>query len=507
MSETSELRQTLLSQGEALHARYRDMLTGGWRQRIPLLTLSASAIVVYLVGLVALGISPIKIISGAGRLIDIEGLMLPPDPDTWSRFLLYLGALGQTLSIAFLGTLLGAIIGCPFGFLAARNVVVNRLVRLLTRRSLDTVRSVDTLIWALIWINVVGLGPFAGALAIMSTDLGAFGKLMSEAIEAADRKPVDGVLSVGGSRLHGVRFGMLPQVLPVFASQLLYFFESNTRSATIIGIVGAGGIGLQLSEQIRVLEWQQVSFLILMVLVTVAALDWISQRLRSAIIGHRPSSPIELAAKRGQGFKIALVVAGKTHDQVAGARIRIGAQIVRRARRGTAVAALRLPHHRRRPPIIALEEGVDLLLGRGSHPRRSPMSHKPLRQNRQDFAPHRGRSAAPPRIVRSSARDRPRWRTSHRNICRLVRAPGGPILPSRSVGRRSDTGSAPIRRLRLSTARSNRPAYRSIAPGTAASLPSCSRLGLRMALQQQRTRLVYSERRWQCLLRGRAVPR
>src|SRR5271165_4788248 len=90
-------------------------------------------------------------------------------------------------------------------------------------------------------------------------------------IEAADHKPVDGVLSVGGSRLQGVRFGILPQVLPVFASQILYFFESNTRSATLIGIVGAGGIGLQLSEQIRVLEWQQVSFLILMVLITVAA--------------------------------------------------------------------------------------------------------------------------------------------------------------------------------------------------------------------------------------------
>jgi len=95
------------------------------------------------------------------------------------------------------------------------------------------------------------------------------------------------VLAAGGSRLDSVRFGMLPQVLPVIASQLLYFFESNTRSATIIGIVGAGGIGLQLSEQIRVLEWQQVSFLILMILVTVAALDWISQRLRGAIIGRR----------------------------------------------------------------------------------------------------------------------------------------------------------------------------------------------------------------------------
>src|SRR5207248_2230528 len=87
----------------------------------------------------------------------------------------------------------------PFGFLAARNVVANRLIHFLSRRSLDTLRSVDTLIWALIWINVVGLGPFAGALAIMSSDIGAFGKLMSEAIEAADRRPVDGVLSAGGS--------------------------------------------------------------------------------------------------------------------------------------------------------------------------------------------------------------------------------------------------------------------------------------------------------------------
>jgi phosphonate transport system permease protein len=245
------------------------------------------AVGVYGAGLVFPGISPANIVSGLGRLFDIAGLMFPPDPETWARVLLYLGALGQTLAIAFLGTVFGAILGFPFGFLAARNVVANRLLHFLARRSLDTVRSVDILIWALIWINVVGLGPFAGALAIMSSDLGAFGKLVSEAIEASDRKPVDGVLSAGGSRLHGIRFGMLPQILPIFASQVLYFLESNTRSATIIGIVGAGGIGLQLSEQIRVLEWQQVSFLILMVLVTVAALDWISQRLRNTIIGHR----------------------------------------------------------------------------------------------------------------------------------------------------------------------------------------------------------------------------
>jgi phosphonate transport system permease protein len=155
----------------------------------------------------------------------------------------------------------------------------------MTRRGLDTIRSVDTLIWALIWINVVGLGPFAGMLAIASTDFAALAKLMSEAIETADQGPVEGVISSGGGRLDVIRFGLLPQVLPVFASQALFFFESNTRSATIIGIVGAGGVGLYLSEMIRVLEWQEAAFLILMVLLTVAVIDMISRRLRAAIMG------------------------------------------------------------------------------------------------------------------------------------------------------------------------------------------------------------------------------
>jgi phosphonate transport system permease protein len=145
------------------------------------------------------------------------------------HFLLYLDALGRTLSIAFLATLLAAVLALPFGFLAARNVAANRLVHLLARRSLDTVRSIDVLIWALIWINVVGFGPFAGALAIASFDCEALAKLMSDAIETADCKSVEGVLASGGGRWLAIRFGLVPQVLPIFASQLLYFFESNTR--------------------------------------------------------------------------------------------------------------------------------------------------------------------------------------------------------------------------------------------------------------------------------------
>ena len=170
---------------------------------------------------------------------------------------------------------------------ARQNVVPPHIVASPIRRCLHTIRGVDTLIWALVWINVVGLGPFAGVLAIALSDFGALGKLFSEAIEGADRKQVEGIRASGGNALHEIRFGLMPQVFPVIAGQMLYFFESNTRSATIIGIVGAGGIGLQLAEQIRVLEWQKVSFLILMILIAVAAIDWISGKLRFAIIGPR----------------------------------------------------------------------------------------------------------------------------------------------------------------------------------------------------------------------------
>jgi phosphonate transport system permease protein len=211
--------------------------------------------------------------------------MFPPSWGDSESLFRYVKALGETVAIAFLGTMLAAVIALPLSFIAARNTTVSQVLRFLARRSFDTLRGVDTLVWALIWVNVVGLGPFAGVLAIAISDIGSFGKLFSEAIEASDRKPVEGVVASGGSRLHAIRFGILPQVAPVLISQYLYYFESNTRSATIIGIVGAGGIGLQLSEQIRTLEWQTVCFIIILILVTVSIIDLISTRLRIAIAG------------------------------------------------------------------------------------------------------------------------------------------------------------------------------------------------------------------------------
>jgi phosphonate transport system permease protein len=269
----------------ALRARHPSVFRGDPLGRALHIGTIVAALGLLIYGLWHLDVSPAKIWNGLGQLGPIVGLMMPPSPGTWSKAMLYGQALLETVAIAFLGTLLAAILAVPLGFLAARNATVNRFVQFISRRFLDSIRGVDTLIWALIWVNVVGLGPFAGVLAIMTGDIGSFGKMFSEAIEAADRKPVEGVVSTGGSRLHAIRFGILPQVLPVMISQVLYLFESNTRSATIIGIVGAGGIGLYLAEMIRTLEWQTVSFLIILILIAVAVIDAISARIRFAVIG------------------------------------------------------------------------------------------------------------------------------------------------------------------------------------------------------------------------------
>jgi len=282
-----KLRAVFLRDGAAIAARHDAAMRLGWAKRLPVMLSFCAVFALLVFGMLYLGFSIDLFVSGLPNLTFIIGLMIPPNPGTWARVLYYLNQLGQTLGIAFLGTLFATLLAFPFGFLAAKNVVPSLVVHVLSRRLFDTVRGIDTLVWALVWINVVGLGPFAGTLAIICSDFGALAKLFSEAIEAVDRKAVEGVLSSGGSRIESVRFGMLPQVLPVITSQVLYFFESNTRSATIIGIVGAGGIGLSLSEMISTLEWHQVSFIILMLLLTVSVIDYLSTKLRIAIIGPR----------------------------------------------------------------------------------------------------------------------------------------------------------------------------------------------------------------------------
>ena len=277
------LHRAALADRAALRDRHRELFVPDLRRRLLQMAVVAALIGLAAYAFVRLDFTFGRVGSGLSQIAQIVWSMFPPS--TGGRLIIFLKALAETLAIASLGTLAAAVIAFPIGFLAAKNVVPNIFAHFAVRRVLDVIRGVDVLIWALIFINVVGLGPFAGILAIAMSDIGTFGKLFSEAIETSDKKPVEGVLLTGGSHLHAVRFGMIPQVFPVIASQVLYYFESNTRSATIIGIVGAGGIGMHLAEQIRILEWDKVSFLILMILVTVAVIDWISARLRHAVIG------------------------------------------------------------------------------------------------------------------------------------------------------------------------------------------------------------------------------
>jgi len=267
-----------------LLSRYPALFVPFYEKHWKALSGLALAALLFWYGVLTLGVSPSKIFFGLGELALMVMRMFPPDAQ---QFNTYLYAIAETLAIALLGTLSAAVVAFPLGFLAARNTTINRVVHFFARRSFDTLRGIDILIWALIWINVVGLGPFAGVLALFMSDLGIFGKLFSEAVEAADKKPVEGVLSTGGTHATSVRFGILPQVMPILLSQVLYAFESNTRSASIIGIVGAGGIGLILSEQIRTMELQQLSCVILMILVTVALIDFFCSKIRFAIIGKQ----------------------------------------------------------------------------------------------------------------------------------------------------------------------------------------------------------------------------
>jgi phosphonate transport system permease protein len=270
----------------ALAIRHANVFEGGKRRRAIATGVFLAMLLGLVLGLSSLGINWAQVFAGFGKLGEFIVFMLPPSTGTWAKFFVYAYALAETVAIAFLGVLIAALLAFPFGLLAAKNIVPNWLFHFLTRRFLDSVRGVDELIWALIWVGVVGLGPFAGVLALVCSNFGAFGKLFSEAIEVADKKPVEGILSTGGGKLQTIGFAVVPQVFPIIAGQILYFFESNTRSATIIGIVGAGGIGLYLAEQIRLLEYQHVSAIILMILAVVAVIDFFSTKLRFAIIGR-----------------------------------------------------------------------------------------------------------------------------------------------------------------------------------------------------------------------------
>ena len=194
-------------------------------------------------------------------------------------------ALFETILMAFLGTFGAAFVALPLAFLAAQNFAPSRMLRFAVRRVFDFVRGVDALIFTIILSRAFGPGPLTGALAILLTDTGSFGKLFSEALENVDGKPIEGIRSTGAGALQRYRFGVIPQVMPVLLSQMLYFLESNTRSATIIGAITGGGIGLMLTQAIQTTQdWEKVAYYILLIVLLVIAMDGLSGWLRRRLI-------------------------------------------------------------------------------------------------------------------------------------------------------------------------------------------------------------------------------
>ncbi|MHA3915407.1 phosphonate ABC transporter, permease protein PhnE [Halovulum sp. GXIMD14793] len=237
--------------------------------------------------LYAFNFSPARIWTGLGRLGNVMSFMFPPHTwDNWMDFSEILNGLGETLAMAFMGTLLGSIFAFPLSFLGAKNITRFWPLRMTTRRGFDVIRSFETIILALIFIRAFGLGPLAGVLAIAVSEIGTFAKLFSEAIENTSNKPVEGVRASGGSETQAVRFGMMPQVTPVILSIILYNFESNVRSGTILGIVGAGGIGFLLSDRIAAYRWNEAWSIIFLIIFMVYIIDWLSAKVRQRVIGE-----------------------------------------------------------------------------------------------------------------------------------------------------------------------------------------------------------------------------
>ncbi|TAJ23868.1 MAG: phosphonate ABC transporter, permease protein PhnE [Reyranella sp.] len=197
----------------------------------------------------------------------------------WTRLLV------ETLLMAYVGTLLGALGAVALAFLAAANVAPGRWLRIVARRFCELCRTVPELVFALVFVIAFGLGPMAGVLAVAIHTLGALGKLFAEVVENIDMKPVEGVSATGASWHVAMRYGALPQVVSNFVSYALLRFEINVRGAAVMGFVGAGGIGQDLIEAIRKFYYSDVSAILVMILVTVAVIDTLTSRVRHRLIG------------------------------------------------------------------------------------------------------------------------------------------------------------------------------------------------------------------------------
>jgi len=223
---------------------------------------------------------PLDLWRDSGNMAEYASDFFPPNFRDW-RF--YVQEMVVTLQIAVWGTALAVVSAVPLALLASANIApwwVNQPVR----RLLDSFRAINEMVFAMLFVVAVGLGPFAGVLALWIHTAGTLAKLFSEAVEAIDPQPVEGIRSTGASALHEIVYGVIPQVMPLWISYTLYRFEANVRSATVVGMVGAGGIGVVLWEIIRGFQYAETAAVMLIIIVTVSVIDVISARIRKVMI-------------------------------------------------------------------------------------------------------------------------------------------------------------------------------------------------------------------------------
>ena len=249
--------------------------------------LTGPAAVAIVLAVVAYCVADLEIVQqlylgGFDRLERVLRAMFPPNPGMNPLGLLQ--ALSVTFAMAIVGTLLGALGALPLGLLSARTVMKNAAIHFVVRRVMDLFRGIPSLVWALILVAAFGLGPFAGVIALALADIPRLGKLFGEALENVDDRPAEALRATGAGWLQTLRLAVFPQVAPVWLSQCLYFLEQNFRASAVLGIVGAGGIGFELEERIRIYAFDEVMFIVILFVVSVGVLDWVSERLRARLV-------------------------------------------------------------------------------------------------------------------------------------------------------------------------------------------------------------------------------
>ena len=230
---------------------------------------------------VRIKLSLTNIISGAPNMADFFGRMVPPEL-SYLKFLV--APTIETVQIAVWGTVTAVIASAPLALLAARNTAPHAIVYFVTRIFLNLLRSINELIYALLLVSAVGLGPFPGVLAIALHATGMLAKFVAEEIEHVNRGPVEALQAAGAGRMQTIMFGIVPQILPAVVGYILYRFDVSIRSATVLGLVGAGGLGFSLITTMKMFKYHETAACIIVIILLISAADWISGRLQKKIL-------------------------------------------------------------------------------------------------------------------------------------------------------------------------------------------------------------------------------